>query len=160
MFIVRIVVWYIYVASWLYNIVRAFGNVGAPELLPQQNQIIIANINEEVILNCTRSISASPTPLYRWLFTDSCASCTNIDGVFMFTVEDITNSGEYTCVAENQYGNLSVTFNVTVISKMIILNFNQGAIYQLHATEIVRICMRVGVCVHLCVHVLACTGRI
>ena len=32
----------------------------------------------------------------------------------MFTAEDITDSGEYTCVAENKYGNLTVTFAVIV----------------------------------------------
>ena len=92
-------------------------STGAPKVVTQQNQIVIINVSEEVILNCT--VSASPDPVYSWSFPDSCSSCPNTsnDSVLIFTAEDITDSGEYTCIAENQYGNLSVTFNVTVISK-------------------------------------------
>ena len=91
--------------------------IGAPELLSLQNQTVAVKISEEVILNCT--VSASPDPVYSWSFPDSCSSCPNTsnDSVLIFTAEDITDSGEYTCVAENEYENLSVTFYVTVISK-------------------------------------------
>ena len=90
---------------------------GSPELITEQNKEVTVSVGEEVILNCT--VSASPDPVYTWSFPDSCSSCPNTsnDSVVIFTAEDITDSGEYTCVAENQYGNLSVTFNVTVISK-------------------------------------------
>ena len=75
------------------------------------------NVGEDVILNCTAS--GSPDPLYSWSFPDSCSSCPNTsnDSVLTFTTEDVADSGQYTCVAENEYGNLSVTFNVTVVSK-------------------------------------------
>ena len=90
---------------------------GSPELITEQNKEVTVSVGEEVILNCT--VSASPDPVYTWSFPDSCSSCPNTsnDSVVIFTAEDITDSGEYTCVAENHYGNLSVTFNITVISK-------------------------------------------
>ena len=91
--------------------------LGGPELLFQQNSTVVANVSEEVILNCT--VSASPDAVYSWSFPHSCLSCPNNsnDSVLIFTAEDITNSGEYTCIAENEYGNLSVIFHVTVTSK-------------------------------------------
>ena len=69
------------------------------------------------MLNCT--VSASPDPVYSWSIPDSCSSCpgTSNDSVLIFTAEDITDSGEYTCVAENEYGNISMTFTVKVTSK-------------------------------------------
>ena len=90
---------------------------GSPELIVEQNEEVTFSIGEEVILNCT--VSAPPDPVYSWSFPDSCSSCPNTsnDSVLIFTAEDITDSGEYTCVTENQYGSLLVTFNVTVISK-------------------------------------------
>ena len=71
-----------------------------------------------MILNCT--VSASPDPVYSWSFPDSCSSCPNTsnDSALIFTVKDTTDSGEYVCTAENQYGNLSVTFNAIVTSKL------------------------------------------
>ena len=92
-------------------------SIGVPELLSLQNQTVAVSINEEVILNCT--VSTSPDPVYSWSFPDSCSSCPNTrnDSVLIFTAEDITNSGKYTCVAENECENLAVTFYVTVISK-------------------------------------------
>ena len=86
-------------------------------LVSKQNQTVTVNVKEEVALNC--SVSSVPDSVYSWSFPDSCLSCpnTNNDSVLIFTAEDITDSGEYTCVAENQYGNLSVTFNVIVTSK-------------------------------------------
>ena len=71
-------------------------------------------------LNCT--VSALPDPVYSWSFPDSCSSCPNTsnDSVFIFTTEDITDSEQYTCVAENQYGNLSLIFYITDISKYLI----------------------------------------
>ena len=90
---------------------------GSPELIAEQNEEVTVTVGEEVILNCT--VSALPDPVYSWSFPDSCSSCPNTsnDSVLIFTAEDITDSGEYTCVAENKYGNLSVTVYVTVTSK-------------------------------------------
>ena len=90
---------------------------GSPELIAEQNEEVTISVGEEVTLNCT--VSASPDPVYTWSFPDSCSSCPNTsnDNVVIFTTEDITDSGEYACVAENQYGNLLVTFYVIVISK-------------------------------------------
>ena len=92
---------------------------GPPVLVSKQNQTVIVNVKEEVKLNC--SMSSVPDPVYSWSFPHSCSSCPNTsnDSVVIFTAEDITDSGEYTCVAENQYGNLSVTFYVTVTSKQL-----------------------------------------
>ena len=91
--------------------------VGPPVLVSKQNLKAKVNLREEVVLNCT--VSSLPAPVYSWSTPDSCSSCPNTrnNSVLTFTAEDITVSGEYTCVAENQYGNLSVTFNVMVISK-------------------------------------------
>ena len=90
---------------------------GSPELIAEQNKTVTVSVGKEVILNCT--VSASPDPVYNWSFPDSCSSCpnTSTDSVLIFTAEDNTDSGEYICVAENQYGNLLVTFTVTIISK-------------------------------------------
>ena len=92
-------------------------NTGPPESLSQPILTVILNVSEEVILNCT--VSASPDPVYSWSFPHSCSSCPNIsnDSVVIFTAEDITDSGEYTCVAENNHGNLSMNFIVIVIRK-------------------------------------------
>ena len=99
-------------------------NTGPPESLSELIQTVIVSVSEEVILNCT--VSASPDPVYSWSFPDSCSSCpdTSNDSVLIFTAEDITDSGEYTCVAENQYGNLSVTFYVIVTSKQLVEQFD------------------------------------
>ena len=90
---------------------------GSPELISDQNQTVTVNIDEAVILNCT--VSASPDPVYSWSFPDSCSSCPNTsnDSVLIFTAEDVTDTGEYTCIAENEYGNISMIFDVTVASK-------------------------------------------
>ena len=92
--------------------------LGSPELIVDKIEAVTeVNVGEDVILNCTAS--GSPDPVYSWSFPDSCSSCPNTsnDSVLILTAEDVTDSGEYTCVAENTYGNLSVTFNVTVTSK-------------------------------------------
>lgn len=92
--------------------------LGSPELTANKTEAVTeVNVGEDVILNCTAS--GSPDPLYSWSFPDSCLSCPNTsnDSVLTFTTEDVSDSGQYTCVAENEYGNLSVTFNVTVVSK-------------------------------------------
>ena len=85
-------------------------------LVSNQNQTVTATIGEEVVLNC--SAWSVPDPVYSWSFPNSCSSCPNISSKFksalIFTA---TNSGEYTCVAENGFGNLSMTFHVIVISK-------------------------------------------
>ena len=75
------------------------------------------NVNEEVILNCT--VSASPNPVYTWSSPDSCSSCpdTSNDSVLIFTPEDITDSGEYTCVAENDYGTVTKQITIRVLCK-------------------------------------------
>ena len=90
---------------------------GSPVLISDQNQTVTVNIDEAVILNCT--VSASPDLVYNWSFPDSCSSCPNTsnDSVLIFTTEDVTDSGEYTCIAENDYGNISMIFDVTVASK-------------------------------------------
>ena len=90
---------------------------GPPVLASKQNQTVTVSVGEEVTLNCT--VSASPDPVYSWSFPDSCSSCPNTsnDSVVIFTAEDTTDSGEYTCVAENQYSILLVTFNIIVIGK-------------------------------------------
>ena len=92
-------------------------DTGPPESLSKQIQTVIIDVSKEVILNCT--VSASPDPVYSWSFPDSCSSCpnNNNDSVLIFTAEDITDSGEYTCVAENNHGNLSMNFIVIVICK-------------------------------------------
>ena len=89
----------------------------SPMLVSKQKQMVTVSIGKEVILNCT--VSAVPGPVYSWSFPDSCSSCPNTsnDSVLIFTAEDVTDSGEYTCVAENEYGNVSMTFDVTVTSK-------------------------------------------
>ena len=90
---------------------------GLPEFVSQQNQTIIVSVSERIMLNCT--VSASPDPVYSWSFPDSCSSCPNTsnDSVLIFTVEDITNSGKYTCVAENEYGNISKGFSLHIACK-------------------------------------------
>ena len=87
---------------------------GPPVLVSKQNQTVIVNVKEEVALNC--SASSVPDPVYSWSFPHSCSSCPNTSSKNILTFI-ATDSGEYTCVAENEYWNLSVTFNVTVISK-------------------------------------------
>ena len=92
-------------------------NTGPPESLSEQIQTVIFNVSEQLILNC--AVSASPDPVYSWSFPDSCLSCPNTsnDSVLIFTAEDITDSGEYICVAENNHGNLSMNFIVIAIRK-------------------------------------------
>ena len=89
---------------------------GPPTLLSKSDQTVRVNVSEEVILNCT--VSASPDPVYSWSFPDSCSSCPNTsnDSVLSFTA-DTTDSGEYIFTAENQHGNISITFNVFVKGK-------------------------------------------
>ena len=95
--------------------------IGSPVLLSQQNQTIIVNVSTEVTLNCT--VSALPVPVYSWSFPDSCISCPNTsnESVLIFTLEDIADSGGYTCVAENEYGNASNGFSLHVACKHISL---------------------------------------
>ena len=99
----------------LYNAILYF--LGPPILVSKREQTVMVNVSEEVILNCT--VSASPDPVYSWSFPDSCSSCPNTsnDSVLNFTAENITDSGEYICVVENEYGNISITFDVSVTSK-------------------------------------------
>ena len=92
-------------------------HAGPPEFPHQHNQTVMVNVSEEVILNCT--VLSSPDPVYSWSFPHSCSSCPNTsnDSVLIFTADNITNSGEYTCVAENKYGNVSKEFTVHVNCK-------------------------------------------
>ena len=91
-------------------------SAGSLVLASKENPTVTVNVSEALILNCT--VSASPDPVYSWPFSNSCSSCPSIinDSVLIFTAEDITDSGEYTCVAENDYGNISMPFDVSIIS--------------------------------------------
>ena len=78
----------------------------------------MVSVSEQVILNCTAS--ASPDPVYSWSFPDSCSSCPNTsninDSIYTF-IADIISGGDYTCVAENEHGRLSIAFVVIVMCK-------------------------------------------
>ena len=96
--------------------------LGSPEFIADKTEAVTeVNVGEAIVLNCTAL--ASPDPVYTWSFPDSCSSCPNTsnDSVLIFTAEEVNDSGEYICVAENKYGNLSVTYNVTVTSKFLYL---------------------------------------
>jgi len=86
-------------------------------MFSQQNHTIIVNINEEVILNC--SASSSPDPVYSWSIPDSCLSCpsTSNDSILIFFAQNITDSGEYICVAENEYGSVLQGFSLHIACK-------------------------------------------
>ena len=75
------------------------------------------NVSKEVILNC--SASSSPDPSYTWFTPDSCSSCPkfNNDSVMICTA-DITTSGEYICVAENDYGIDTKQTTINVLCKL------------------------------------------
>ena len=90
---------------------------GPPQLLSPQNETLIVNVSEEVTLNC--STSASPDPVYSWSFPDSCSSCPHSfhNKSVVFFIITITDSGEYSCMAKNKYGNVSRNFNVHVNCK-------------------------------------------
>ena len=94
----------------MYIVIIVSFHIGSPE-------IVLANVSEEVILNCT--VSSSPDPVYSWSIPDSCSSCpnTNYDSVLIFTV-DTTSGGQYICLAEDELkGNLSLSFIVIVTCK-------------------------------------------
>ena len=76
-------------------------------------------VSEEVILDC--SASASPDPVYTWFTPDSCSSCPNFwnDSVMTFTVNSISDSGDYICVAENDYGTDVKNITIKVLCKFI-----------------------------------------
>ena len=91
---------------------------GPPELPHQHNQtVMMVNVSEEVILNCT--VSASPDPVYSWSFPDSCSSCphSHNKSVVILIADDVTDSGEYICIAKNEYGNVSEQFSMHVNCK-------------------------------------------
>ena len=102
--------------SDIYPISMFIGSTGSPQLLSQQNETLIVNISMQVILNCTAS--ASPDPVYTWSFPDTCLSCphSHHSNMLNFTAE-VTNSGKYICMAENEYGNISKTFFIHVHCK-------------------------------------------
>ena len=85
-----------------------------------QNRTVEVNVSEEVILNCT--VSSSPDPVYSWFIPDSCSSCPkfNNDSVLILSV-DITYSGDYMCIAENEYGNVTMYNAINVLCKLIII---------------------------------------
>ena len=89
---------------------------GPPEFPHEHNETVMVNISEEMILNCT--VSASPDPVYSWSFLDSCSSCPRSHNKSVMILNaDVTNSGEYTCIAKNEYGNVSKEFRVHVNCK-------------------------------------------
>ena len=90
---------------------------GPPEFLPgHANQRMIVNVSDKMILNCT--VSASPDPVYIWLFPDSCPSCPHYyNKSVIFLNADVTDSGEYVCMAKNEYGSVSQEFDVHVNCK-------------------------------------------
>ena len=76
----------------------------------------MVNVSDEMILNCT--VSASPDPVYSWSFPDSCSTCSHYhNNDIMLFIATITDSGEYTCMAKNEYGNVSKDFTVHVNCK-------------------------------------------
>jgi len=94
--------------------------IGPPVLPFEHNQVVTANVSEEVILNCT--VSSSPDPVYSWSTPDSCPpaapSCPqSYNNSIMFLNPNITDSGRYVCVAENKYGNVSKVFSLNVNCK-------------------------------------------
>ena len=78
----------------------------------------MVNVSEEVILNC--SASGSPDPVYTWSTPDSCSSCPKLrnDSVVIF-IADISKSGDYICVAENDYGTNTKQITINVLCKLI-----------------------------------------
>ena len=90
---------------------------GSPKFPPEQtNQRIMVNVSDEIILNCT--VSASPDPVYSWLFPDSYSSCPHYHNKSVILLNaKVTDSGEYVCIARNEYGNVLQEFNVHVNCK-------------------------------------------
>ena len=77
---------------------------------------MIVNVSDEMILNCT--VSASPDPVYSWSLPDSCSSCPHYHNrSVMLLNADVTDSGEYVCMAKNEYGNVLQKFDVHVNCK-------------------------------------------
>ena len=77
---------------------------------------MIVNVSDEMILNCT--VSASPDPVYSWSFPDSCSSCPYYQNSnVMFLNANVNDSGEYVCMASNEYGNTVKEFGVNVNCK-------------------------------------------
>ena len=87
-----------------------------------QNKTVEVNVSEQVTVNC--STSSSPDPIYTWLIPDSCSSCPQFsnDSIVHFTV-DISSSGEYICIAENDYGTDAKQITINVICKLVIASF-------------------------------------
>ena len=92
--------------------------IGSPRLLFEQNQTVRMNASEQVMLNCT--VSSSPDPEYIWSIPDSCLSCprSSNDSVITFAT-NFTDIGNhlFTCIATNNYGNITIRFTVHVICK-------------------------------------------
>ena len=89
---------------------------GPPELPFKHNQVVTANVSEEVILNCT--VSSSPDSVYSWSIPDSCPFCQqSYNNSIMLLNPNISNSGLYICVAKNEYGNISRGFSLYINCK-------------------------------------------
>ena len=95
--------------------------LGSPELFWPQNRTVEVNVSEEVALNC--SASSLPDPVYTWSIPDSCSSCPKFsnDSVMSFTA-DISSNGDYICMAENDYGNVTKHITISVLCKLIIVS--------------------------------------
>ena len=102
----------LYTVYWL-CVLLEFIFTGPPA---DNNHTVSVNVSEEMLLNCT--VSASPDPVYNWLMPDSCSSCPhshNKSVIFLNT--NVTDSGEYICMAKNEYGNVLIKFKVHVNCK-------------------------------------------
>ena len=93
--------------------------IGPPALTLPQNNTMEVNVSKEVILDC--SASAWPDPVYTWFMPDSCSSCPKFwnESVMTFTVNSTSDSGDYICVAENDYGTDAKQIAIKVLCKSI-----------------------------------------
>ena len=79
----------------------------------------------QVTLNC--SVSSSPDTVYNWSIPGSYSSYPqqHNSNIITFTA-DITDTGKYVCVAENEYGNVSKEFIVHVNCKFVFMHNTKG----------------------------------
>ena len=109
-------------------------------MLSGQSQTVVANVSEEVILNCT--VSSSPDPMYSWSIPDSCLSCpsTSNDSVLNFTGND-NNDGKYICEARNKHGIISMSFMVIIPCKRIHTHTHTHMHMYFHTDTHMYVCM-------------------